>query len=131
MQEERKLQLVNLLLKITRDNTRVLSLQLVARPHQGTAPVIVASIDPKEIGKPAHEVIIKVLETRENFYGHNDKGVATVTIPVKDRNGDTVAVTRMRLRSKKENTERKDLAYGNAIAKQLQAEIPDLHFLFK
>ena len=131
LQEERKLQLVNLLLKITRDNTRVLSLQLAARPTAGAAPVVVASINPKEIGKPAHEVITKVLETRENFYGHNEKGVATVTVPVKDRNGDTVAVTRMRLRSKKENTERKDLNYGNTIAKQLQAEIPDLHFLFK
>ena len=131
LQEERKLQLVNLLLKITRDNTRVLSLQLAARPKEGAVPVVVASIDPKEIGKPAHEVITKVLETRENFYGNNDKGVATVTVPVKNRNGDTVAVTRMRLRSKKENTERKDLAYGNVIAKQLQTEILDLHFLFK
>ncbi len=131
LKEERKLQLVNLLLKISRDNGRVLSLQLAARPREEAAPVVLASIDPKEIGKPAHEVIAKVLETKENFYGHNEKGVATVTVPVKDRNGDTVAVARMRLRSKKENTERKDLAYGNVIAKQLQAEILDLHFLFK
>ena len=130
LQEERKLQLVNLLLEITRDNGRILSLQIAAQTKEGRAPVVVASIEPTEIGKPAHEVVTKVLETKENFHGLKN-GVATVTVPIKDHNGDTIGVARMRLRSKKTPNKREDLAYGNDIAKHIQAETHDHEFLFK
>lgn len=130
LQEERKLQLVNLLLKITRDNGRILSLQIAAQAKEGRVPVVVASIEPTEIGKPAHEVVTKVLEKKENFHGM-ENGIATVTVPIRDHNGDAIAVARMRLRSKKAPNKREDLAYGNDIAKHIQAEIHDHEFLFK
>ena len=130
LQEERKLQLVNLLHKITRDNGRILSLQIAARPKEGRAPVVVASIDPMEIGKPAHEVVTKVLEKKENFHGM-ENGITTVTVPIRDHNGEAIAVARMRLRSKKAPNKREDLAYGNDIAKHIQAETHDHEFLFK
>jgi hypothetical protein len=130
VKEERQLLLIALLRKISRENNRVLSLHLAARPTEREAPVILASLKSEEIGKPAHEVIIKVLETRENFHGLKN-GIATVTVPVKDRNGNTIAVARMRLKTQKNTARRKDLAYGNNISKQLQEEIPNHRFLFE
>ena len=130
LQEEKTLQLVNLLLNITRDNNRILSLQLAAPPKEEIAPVIIASIDPKQIGKPAHEIVAKVFETAENFYGIKNE-VAIVTVPVKDRNGGIVGVARMRLRNKNNPTKRENLAYANKVAKRLQAEVPEDRFLLK
>jgi len=130
LQEEKTLQLVNLLLNITRDNNRILSLQLAAPPKEEIAPVIIASIDPKQIGKPAHEIVAKVFETAENFYGIKNE-VAIVTVPVKDRNGGIVGVARMRLRNKNNPTKRENLAYANKVAKRLQAEAPENGFLLK
>jgi len=130
LQEEKTLQLVNLLLNVTRNYNRILSLQLAAPHKEEIAPVVIASIDPKEIGKPAHEVVAKVFETTENFYGIKNE-VAIVTVPVKDRNGGIVGVARMRLRNKKNSTKREDLAYANKIAKRLQAEIPEDGFQLK
>jgi len=130
LKDERKLQLIVLLRKIYRENNRVLSLQLAARPTEREAPVVLASLKTEEIGKPAHEVITKVLETRENFHGLKN-GIATVTVPVKDRNGNTIAVARMRLKNQKNTARSKDLAYGNNISKQLQEEIPNHRFLFE
>jgi len=130
LQEEKTLQLVNLLLNVTRNNNRILSLQLAAPPKEEIASVVIASIDPKQIGKPAHEVVAKVFETKENFHGIKNE-VAIVTVPVKDRNGGIVGVARMRLRNKKTSTKREDLAYANKIAKRLQAEIPEDGFLLK
>ena len=130
LQEEKTLQLVNLLLNITRDNNRILSLQLAAPPKEEIAPVIIASIDPKQIGKPAHEIVAKVFETAENFYGIKNE-VAIVTVPVKDRNGGIVGVARMRLRNKNNPTKRENLVYANKVAKRLQAEVPEDRFLLK
>jgi len=130
LKEERQLQLITLLRKISRENNRVLSLQLAARPTEKEAPVVLASLNPEEIGRPAHEVITKVLEKRENFHGLKN-GVATVTVPINDHNGNTIAAARMRLNSKKATTRRKDLAYGNNIAKLLQVKISDQRFFLK
>lgn len=128
LKEEKQLQLAVLLKRISRENDRVLSLELSARPGPNKPPVIIASLDPKTIGQPAHEVVSKVLDTKENFHGQSN-GISTVTVPVKDRNGNIVAVARMRLGSRAAATQRKDLAYGNNIAKQIQAEAPEGNFL--
>ena len=46
-------------------------------------------------------------------------------MPVKDRNGKIIGAARMRLSSRVASTQRKDLAYGNGIAKQILAAAPD------
>ena len=124
LKEEKQQQLVALLKKISRENNRVLSLKLSARPTPKKPPVVIASLEPKEIGQPAHEIVTKVLETEENFHGQKD-GISTVTVPVKDRNGKIIGAARMRLSSRVASTQRKDLAYGNGIAKQILAAAPD------
>ena len=124
LKEEKQNQLVALLKKIARENNRVLSLKLSARPSPQKPPVVIASLEAKEIGQPAHEVVTKVLESEENFHGQKD-GISTVTVPVKDRNGHIIGAARMRLSSRVASTQRKDLAYGNDIAKQILAAAPE------
>ena len=86
--------------------------------------MVIASLEPKDIGQPSHEVVTKVLETEENFHGQKD-GISTVTVPVKDRNNNIIGAARMRLSSRVASTQRKDLAYGNSIAKQILAAAPE------
>ena len=83
---------------------------------------MIASLNKKDINRQAHEVISKVLEKKENYFGYNN-GISTVTVPVQDRNGDIIAVARMRLKKGSQNTKKDDLAYGNKIAKSIQAKI--------
>ena len=44
---------------------------------------------------------------------------------MKDRNNNIIGVARMRLSSRVASTQRKDLAYGNNIAKQILAAAPE------
>ena len=77
------------------------TLRTASRPKK--PPVVIASLEPKDIGQPAHEVVTKVLETEENFHGQKD-GISTVTVPVKDRNNIIIGAARMRLSSRVAST---------------------------
>ena len=130
LKEHRQKQLSALLRKISLENKRILSLQLAARSTKGKIPIVVASLNAKEIGQQAHGVVSEVLEKKENYYGQQ-KGVSTVTLPLKDRNGIIIAVARMRLNNGAKTTKSQDLVYGKNIGKLIQAEIPDLESLLK
>ena len=107
-------------------NKRLISLQLIARPNEGQAPVVMGSLVPEEVGQPGHKATITVLDTGENFYGLNKiKGVGTVTVPLRGRNGKIMGVARMRLRNNSTITQQRDLAYALDIAKRIQEKLPD------
>ena len=107
-------------------NDRLISLQLIARAKEGQAPVVMGSLVPEEVGQPGHKVTIKVLDTGENFYGLNKiKGVSTVTVPLRGRNGKIMGAARLRLRNNSTVPQQRDLAYALDIAKQIQEKLPD------
>ena len=122
LKEHQQKQLSAILRKISLENKRVLSLQIAARSTKGKSPFVVASLNAKEIGRQAHEVVSEVLDKEENYYGQK-KGVSTVTIPLKDRNGMIFAAARMRLDSGFKTTKSQDLVYSKNIGRLIQSKI--------
>ena len=105
-------------------NKRLISLQLIARPNEGQAPVVMGSLVPEEVGQPGHKATIKVLDTGEYFYDLK-KGVAAVTVPLTGRNGKIMGGARMRLRNNANIPKKRDLTYALDIAKRIQEKLPD------
>ena len=111
-------------------NKRLISLQFIARAKEGQSPMIIGSLVPKEVGHPSHEVATKALNTGKNFYGlDKSKGLSTVTIPLRGRNGKIMGAARMRLRNNVAINQKRDLAYAHDIAKQIQEKLPDRNSL--
>ena len=130
LKEHQQKQLSEFLKNISTENKRILSLQLAANTAKGKKPIVIASLNKKDVNQQAHEVISEVLEKQENYFGYKN-GISTVTVPVRDRNGDVIAVARMRLVKGAQNTKKDDLAYGTKIAKLIQAKISAQEPLFR
>ena len=130
LKQHQQKKLSEFLRKISKENKRILSLQLAANNAKDKKPIVIASLNKKDINQHAHEVISEVLEKKENYFGHNN-GISTVTVPVRDRNGNVIAAARMRLVNGSQNTKKDDLAYGTKISKLIQARILTQEPLFR
>ena len=70
---------------------------------------VIAAKDPSEIGMPATEVENGVLESNETYFGKADKEFL-VTCPLRDRNGEVVAVVKFMLEPFTGQTEKNAVA---------------------
>jgi hypothetical protein len=75
-------------------------------------------------GKPEHDVITQ----SSTYYGKDRQSVA-VTMPVRDRNGDTIAAARVVMRSFPGQTEDTAVTRARPIVKELQGRIQSLQDL--
>ena len=128
--EYQQKQLSALLRNISNEKKRILSLQLASRIADEKTPIVIASLNNEDINQPAHEVVAKVLEKKENYFGHKNS-VSTVTVPVRDRNGIIIAVARMRLNKGTQATKNQDVAFGINVANLIQSKIGDRELLLK
>ena len=129
LKEHRQKQLSMFLRKISLDHRRILSLQIATRDNKNKMPIVFASLNPKEIGQEAHDIVSKVLEKKQTYYGEK-KDVFTITAPLYDRNATTIAVIRMRVKTIPKSTKPQDLIYGKKIIKLIEQQVPDRESLF-
>ncbi|MBC8324479.1 MAG: hypothetical protein H8E27_02475 [Verrucomicrobia subdivision 3 bacterium] len=120
----------DVLRRAVRGDERVLSLQLVARPAPKQAPQILGSLNAAEVGQPAHADCAKAMDLNKNFHGRKND-VATVTLPLRDKNGVIIGAVRVSLRSPVGTENRLDIARATALVKQFQGSIPDSKSLFQ
>jgi len=105
-------------------NKRLVSLQLIARPKAGQAPLVVGSMNPKEIGQPGPAASLKAMDTGKIF--HNlGKNIREVNTPLRGNDGEIIGVARLRLRSKAGNTVARDLSFAASIVKRVRENIPN------
>jgi hypothetical protein len=105
-------------------NKRLVSLQLIARPKAGQAPLMVGSMNPKEIGQPGPAASLKAMDTGKIF--HNlGKNIREVNTPLRGNDGEIIGVARLRLRSKAGNTVARDLSFAASIVKRVRENIPN------
>jgi hypothetical protein len=72
--------------------SKLIDLKIFATRPGGSGPVIVASKDQKQLGDPAGKVEKDVIANARSYYGKDKKaGTVTLTVPLRDRNGDSVA----------------------------------------
>ena len=101
---------------------RLVGLKVYANNSGKTTPQAIASIDEKEIGQNGEKTEQDVISHGSIYYGKT-KGTVTVTMPVRDRNGEVIAAVRVVLKSFAGQTEQNALARALPIVKEIQGRI--------
>ncbi len=103
--------------------SRLEELKIFASATGSTQDVrIVASLDNKEVGRPAPVEATEVLTKRGYFYG-KESGAVALTLPLHDHNGDKVAAVRLVMKSFVGQTENNALARALPVVKSMEARI--------
>jgi hypothetical protein len=103
---------------------RLLDLQMFALRPGGTNSVMIAARDEASLGRPGGKVEADVLAAGTTYYG-KEKDSVSVVRPVRDRNGDIVAVVRVLMKSFPGQTEQNAVVRAAPIVKELQEKVLD------
>jgi hypothetical protein len=98
---------------------RVLGLKLFMVPPKATEARLVASDDLTPIGQPGEKCDADVIKRGVNYY-RKDKDMVTITLPLRDRNGDPVAAVRLSMKTFPGQTEDNALVRAMPILKSMQ-----------
>lgn len=109
---------------------RVLGLQIFAAQNAGETASIVASKDSTEIGQPAGKADLDVIKEGHTYFSKG-KGDVTVTLPLRDRNGDPIAAVRVTMKSFPGQTEDNAIVRAQPIVKGMQSRVQSLDRLFE
>lgn len=104
---------------------RLLGLDIYVQGDDPAKPRLLASKDPKKVGEFGGKVEADVIKRNVSYYGKN-KGSVDVTMPLRDRNGDTVAAARITMRTFPGQTEQNALARALPIVKDMEGRISSL-----
>jgi hypothetical protein len=83
---------------------------------------VVASKDPKDIGQNGGPSEAAVIDGSQPYYG-KESGVASVVLPLRDRNGDTIAAARVVMKTFSGQTEKTAVLRASTIVKLIQARV--------
>ena len=101
---------------------RLLGLKIYGVNGKEPWPRIIASHDEKNLGEAGGEVEKKCIEAGGSYFGKGNE-LAVVTMPLHDRNGDTVGAVRVEMSTFLGQTERNGLARAVPIVKSMEARI--------
>lgn len=107
---------------VLKEYPRVLGLDIYMLNLAGDGVDLVASKTDLAKGRPGGTVEMDVIR-KGNFYVGRDKGIVSVTSPVRDRNGDPVAAVRVTMDSFAGQTEQNALVRAMPITKMIQARV--------
>ncbi len=100
-------------------NRLLLGLRISMVPAKSTEPRLVASDREQDIGQPGESTDVKVINQGVPYY-RKEKDVVTVTLPLRDRNGDSVAAVRVVMKSFPGQTEENAVVRAMPIVKAMQ-----------
>ena len=103
-------------------NPRLRGLKIFGVNGRDPSPRIIASTDEKDIGEAGATVEKSCIEKGGSYFGKG-KDVAVVTMPLHDRNGETVGAVRVVMTTFLGQTERNGLARALPIVKAMEARI--------
>jgi hypothetical protein len=101
---------------------RLLGLKIYAATAGREEIRTVASNDETEVGQPAGKVEQDVVANGTAYYGKEKEKVA-VTLPLRDRNGDSVAAVRVIMKSFPGQTEQNALARATPIVREMESRV--------
>jgi len=111
----------SLVKSIMKKQPRILGLRIYALDEQGGTHII-ASKDENEVGQSGTDAEKKAITDGAIFYGR-EKGVDTLVLPFRDRNGDPMAAVLVKLKSFFGETQQNALIRATMILKSMQAEV--------
>jgi hypothetical protein len=109
---------------------RLLGLEVYVLAPDPHKPRLIASKDPKAIGKIGGQTEQDVIARDVTYYGKGKSSVE-VTMPLHDRNGDTVAAARVIMRTFPGETEQNALARALPIVKEMESRVTSLQALLE
>ena len=117
---------------IVRDTLRkypkLLDLKIFVAGSEPNTSKLVACREAADLGKPGGEAEYAVLSQAEIYYG-KDKGIISVVMPLRDRNGESVAAARVVMKSLPGQTEQNALARARPIVQAVQNRVQSLQDL--
>lgn len=113
-----------------REFPRVLDIAIFASRNSGEAPSMIASKTGDQLGQPGMQAEKAVIADGKTFYGKGKDSV-TVTMPLRDRNGDPIAAVRLKLKSFPGQTEDNAIVRAQPIVKGMQGRVQSLDELLE
>lgn len=98
-------------------------------PETNTAVTrVIASVDENELGKPGAKTEREVIGKGETYYG-KENDVISVIMPLRDRNGETMAAVRVVMKAFPGQTEENAIGRASPIVKDIQSRAKALNDL--
>ena len=119
---------LKLVAEALKDYPRLLDLKIYAARAGGKEAVVVASKDAKEIGQPAGKTEQDVISRGTAYFG-KAKNSTVVTVPLRDRNGDSIAAVSVTLKSFPGQTEANALVRAQVVVRAIQTQVQSLEDL--
>jgi len=107
---------------------RLLALKIYVPGGESGATRVVASKNEKEIGQPGTKTERAVIKEGQVYYGQ-EKGAISVIMPLRDRNGEAMAATRVVMQPFAGQTEQNAIARALPIVKEMQNRLQSLEDL--
>ena len=101
---------------------RILGLKLFAPRKAGEPAKVIAALNKTDIGELENDVIRDVIAKGTRYYAKTKK-VVTITLPVRNRNGDPIAAIRVTIKSFLGQTQANAFARAIPIAEHLQKNV--------
>lgn len=108
---------------------RVLAMRLYAKAPGDSDVSVISSTDPSEVGMPGGDTERNVIRDNAQYFGRLTKGIV-VTLPLRDRNGETVAALRVEMESFLGQTETNAIARALPIAQDIERRLVEAKYLF-
>jgi len=108
--------------ELTKKYPRLIDLQVYVAGTAGNPPRLLASKNQKQTGRSGARVEEDVLKNGAIYHG-KEKGTVTVTMPMRDKNGDPIAAVRVIMESFPGQTEQNALTRAMPIVKEMQARV--------
>jgi hypothetical protein len=119
---------------IVRDTVKkfphLLDLKIYVAADDPKAPRLLASKDEKDLGQAGGKEAQGAIGQGAIFYGKS-KGSVSVVMPLRDRNGDSIAAALIKIKSFPGQTEQNALARAQPIVRELQDQIQSLKDLLE
>ncbi len=107
---------------------RVLGISIFAARETNQPLKIVASTDAAEMGTPGTDTESKCVSDGSRFY-KRDRDSVTITMPLRDRNGDPIAAVRLRMKAFPGQTEDNAVVRALPVLKSMQDRVQSLDLL--
>jgi hypothetical protein len=109
---------------------KLVALKIFIRGKEPGTTRLIASKNESEVGQAGEKTEQKVLENSGTYYGKG-KDIVIVTMPLRDRNGETIAAVRVTMKSFPGQTEENAVLRGAAVVKHLQERTSTLQELLE
>ncbi len=111
---------------------KMVGLKIFATRPGGNGPVVIASHDEKQINQPGGDVERDVINNGKSYYGKDKKaGTVTLTVPLRDRNGEAIAAAAVILKAFPGETQDTAALRSQTIIKSIEPRVTSLDDLLQ